>query len=109
MISLIEVLKITVLVSVLFVWVVRYDNVVLEFKQFGLPDWLRDFVGILKISFVIMLLKSEIGFVLLGAGGIVILMLAALFTHFRIKNPISKMLPSFTLMTFSLIIFLANY
>ena len=36
------------LVSVLFVWVIRYDNIIKEFKQYELPDWLRDFVGILK-------------------------------------------------------------
>ena len=36
-----------VVASVLFVWVVRYANIVQEFKQYGYPDWLRDMVGIL--------------------------------------------------------------
>ena len=31
--------------SIFFVWVVRYDNIVSEFRQYGLPDWLRDLVG----------------------------------------------------------------
>ncbi|MBE0543396.1 MAG: hypothetical protein IH623_18795 [Verrucomicrobia bacterium] len=26
--------------SVFFVWVVRYANIIQEFKQYGLPDWL---------------------------------------------------------------------
>ena len=46
-VSIVPVLKISVLVSVLFVWVIRYDNIIKEFKEYEL-DWLRDFVGILK-------------------------------------------------------------
>jgi hypothetical protein len=109
MMSLIAVLKIIVLASVLFVWVVRYDNIISEFKQYNLPDWLRDLVGILKISFVIMLLNNESTIVLFGSAGIVILMLAALVTHLRIKNPIKNMLPAFTLMILSLTIFLTTF
>lgn len=41
-------LQALVAVSVFFVWVIRYANIVQEFKQYGLPDWLRDLVGILK-------------------------------------------------------------
>jgi non-specific serine/threonine protein kinase len=45
--------KILVFSSVIFVWCIRYKNIIEEFKKYGYPDWLRDFVGILKISFVI--------------------------------------------------------
>lgn len=107
--SLVEVIKIIVLAAVLFVWVVRYENIIKEFKEYQLPAWFRDFVGILKISFVVMLLNDDKTVVLLGSGGIVILMLGAFFTHIRVKNPVSKMLPSATLMTLSLIIFLTTY
>jgi hypothetical protein len=108
LISSIEVLKILILVSVLFVWVVRYENVVSEFKQFQLPDWLRDFVGIVKISCIVMIFNDDMGIVLLGSAGIVFLMIAALVNHIRIKNPLHKMLPSFTLMCFGVIIFIAT-
>jgi hypothetical protein len=108
MLSFIEVLKIIVFTSVLFVWVVRYDNIISEFKEYKLPAWVRDFVGILKISFVIMLLNSDPFLVLLGSAGIVLLMLGALFTHFRVKNPVKKMLPSVTLLIISLVIFLVT-
>jgi hypothetical protein len=107
-ISLIEVLKVIILASVLFVWIVRYDNIILEFTQYNLPAWLRDLVGILKIASVIMIFNQDSWLVLIGSGTIVFLMLSALFTHIRINNPISKMLPSFTLMSFSLIIFLST-
>ncbi len=104
-IILTEVLKIIVLASVLFVWVIRYDNIIEEFKGYGLPSWVRDLTGILKISCVIMMINSNPLVVLVGSCGIVLLMLAALFTHLRVKNPVSKMLPALSLMVLSFIIF----
>lgn len=104
-INLTEILKIIVLVSILFVWVIRYDNIKVEFEQYGLPAWLRDLIGILKISFVVMFFNSDSSVVLTGTMGIVLLMLAALYTHIRVKNKVFKMLPACTLMSFSLIIF----
>jgi len=41
----------------------------------------------------------------IGAGGISLLMLAALGTHIRIGNPIAKMLPSLTLLILNLALF----
>lgn len=97
--TVIEILKILVFSSVLFVWVIRYSNIVEEFKVFGYPSWLRDLVGILKISFVIMLMNESSQLVKIGSSGIIALMLCALLTHIKIKNPVAKMLPSFTLLT----------
>ncbi|GIT72643.1 MAG: hypothetical protein Ct9H300mP28_24570 [Pseudomonadota bacterium] len=49
----------------------------------------RDMVGILKISFAIMFLNGIYNekFKLLGSCGLILLMLPALFTHIKIKNP----------------------
>jgi len=107
--SAIYVLKILVVSSIFFVWVVRYSNIIEEFKVFGLPAWLRDFVGILKLSFALMLLSSDSTIILLGASGITALMLAALLTHLKVKNPFFKMLPSMSLMTICLIIIWHTY
>ena len=68
-------IKIIMFVSILFVWVVRYENIVKEFKEYQYPDWLRDFVGIIKISFVAMLFNSNSNVVVLGSAGIIVLML----------------------------------
>ena len=110
-IFLIEVLQIITASSILFVWVVRYDNIISEFQQYQLPVWLRDTVGILKLSFAIMLLVGIFNdnLKLLGSSGLIILMLAALLTHVKVKNPFYKALPSLTLLTFSTIILLSNY
>lgn len=103
---IIEVLKIAALVSILFVWVVRYNNIQKEFEQFNLPKWLRDIVGILKISFAVMLHSDISTIVLIGSGGISLLMIGAIFTHFRVKNKLYKMLPALTLFSINMIIFL---
>lgn len=97
--------------SIFFVWVVRYANIAEEFKQFGLPVWLRDLVGILKLTFSLMLLIGidRAQFAIIGGVGIAILMFGALFTHMRVKNPVLKMLPSLTLLIISLAIALINY
>jgi hypothetical protein len=103
--SLVDLIKILVFSSVLFVWVVRYKNLVEEFQFYNYPEWLRDLVGIVKISLVIMIMRENVQLVRLGAIGIMILMLAAMITHLRVKNPFKKMLPSLTLFIFCTIIF----
>jgi uncharacterized membrane protein YphA (DoxX/SURF4 family) len=97
--------------SIFFVWVVRYGNVSEEFKHYGLPNWLRDLVGILKLTFALMLLIGIERRPLAVAGGLglALLMGCALFTHLRVKNPVVKMLPSLTLFVLSIVIALINY
>jgi hypothetical protein len=99
-----DVLKIIVFSSILFVWVIRYANIVEEFKSYGYPEWLRDIVGILKISCAIMLMNHSEQVAKIGASGIAVLMLAAVLTHFKVKSSFSKILPSLTLLMASLII-----
>ena len=108
---MVEILQIITATSILFVWVVRYENIITEFQQYELPAWMRDMVGILKISFAIMLLTGIYNekFKLLGSCGLILLMLAALFTHIRIKNTFTKALPALTLLTFSTFILLSHY
>ena len=102
-------LKILVGVSIFFVWVVRYQNIVEEFKLYQLPNWLRDIVGIFKITFATMLQTTSAYLVLLGSAGIVLLMIAAQFTHFRMKTAYFKRLPSMLLMIFCLLLFLIEF
>lgn len=97
--------------SIFFVWGVRYASIIEEFKQYRLPDWLRDFVGILKFTFAILLL---IGIqrpraAVLGGVALAVLMAAALFIHLRVKNPPFTMLPAATLLVLALVIAYLNY
>jgi uncharacterized membrane protein YphA (DoxX/SURF4 family) len=104
-------LQALVAASIFFVWVVRYANIVTEFKQYGLPDWLRDLAGILKMTFSLMLLIGieRRPFAVAGGIGIAALMGAAFVTHLRVKNPVFKMLPSLILLVFSVVIAWLNY
>jgi hypothetical protein len=104
-------LQALVAASIFFVWVVRYANIVEEFTQYGLPNWLRDLVGILKMtSALFLLIGIERGvFAVLGGVAIAVLMGAAVFTHVRVKNPVFKMLPSSTLLVLSALIAWLNY
>jgi hypothetical protein len=94
--------------SVVFVWVVRYSNIVEEFKQFGYPAWLRDLVGISKLTFVTLMMTGGMEGIRVGSIGISLLMLAALATHVRIGNPFLKLLPSLTLLVFNLVLFFSH-
>jgi O-antigen/teichoic acid export membrane protein len=104
-------LQALVAASIFFVWVVRYDNIIQEFKQYGLPDWLRDLVGILKLTFALLLLLGiqRASLAMIGGLGIAGLMACAFVIHLRVKNPAFKMLPSLTLLALSLIIAVINY
>ena len=101
---LIDALKIIAAVAVFFVWVVRYNNIKKEFINYNLPNWLRDLVGILKISFAIMLQFQNEQLVLIGSVGIVILMSGAVVTHLKIKSNFINILPSITMLIIGLIL-----
>ena len=66
-------------------------------------------MGILKLSFAVMLFSNDIYVTILGASGIIFLMAAAVYTHVRVKNPLHKMLPAFGLILLSLIITFYTY
>ena len=103
--NFIEALKIITTVSIFFVWFIRYDNIKKEFKEYNLPRWFRDLVGILKISFTVMLHSSSKEVVMLGSLGIVFLMVGAVITHIRMKSTFRKYIASVTMLTISLTIF----
>jgi hypothetical protein len=104
-------LKILVATSIYFVWVVRYDNIIKEFKEYGLPDWLRDLTGILKMAFAAMLLfaTQDNGLDVIGSLGIAGLMLCAQITHLRTGTAAFRRLPSLVLLTISLVIFYFSF
>ena len=97
--------------SIFFVWVVRYDNAIQDFKRYALPDWLRDLVGILKLTFSLLLLIGieRKPFAIAGGLGIAFLMGCAFIIHLRVKNPWFKMLPCLILLALSAVIAWINW
>ena len=100
--------KVFIAVALFYVWVVRYENIKKEFLEYQLPSWLRDLVGILKLSFSVMIISNNKDLVWIGSMWIIILMMGALGTHFKVKNPIQKMIPAIALSILCLIIIYLN-
>ena len=98
--NVIEIVQMALALSVAFVWIFRFDNVVKEFKQFGLNDLTRSLVGASKIALATLLFVGVwfSSVVLAAAVGMGIFMIAAQYFHFSIKNPFIKHLPSLLLL-----------
>ena len=98
--NILNIVQVIVAISVVYVWVFRYHNVVREFMEFGLNDIIRNFVGASKISLATLLVVGVwfpslvlIPSILMGA-----LMICAQFFHFKVKNPLIKHIPSLILL-----------
>ena len=104
--NIVIIAQVVLAVSVAYVWIFRFDNIVLEFKQYGLPDLIRNLVGATKISLATILILG-IWYpdpVLYAALLMAFLMICAQLAHFKVKNPISKHIPSLILLLISIFI-----
>ncbi|NEW80391.1 MAG: hypothetical protein GZ086_13415 [Gelidibacter sp.] len=110
MTNYIQLAQIIIAASVAYVWIFRFDNIIKEFKHFGLSDLTRNFVGTAKIALATLLIVGiwypilvTIPSVLMG-----LLMIAAQYFHFKIKNPFIKHLPSLVLLILCIFLTLAS-
>lgn len=108
--NILSVSQIVVGLSVVYVWTFRYDNVVKEFKQFGLNDLTRNLVGTSKIALATLLIAGiwysslvQIPSIIMG-----LFMIVAQYFHFKIKNPFMKHLPSLLLLILCIFLTLAS-
>jgi hypothetical protein len=101
MLTLETIVKVVIALSILFVWVFRFDNIVKEFKQYELSDLMRTMVGTSKIVLATLLVVSiwHSEYVLLSAAAMGFLMIVAQYFHFKVKNPWHKFMPSLFLLT----------
>jgi fatty acid desaturase len=110
--SRITVLKLAILaqlivaLSVVYVWVVRLPNIEQEFREYGIPDLLRNAVGASKIALATLLITGiwYPALVLIPALLMAFLMLCAQYFHFKAKHPWQKYMPSLALLLLSLFI-----
>lgn len=101
--------QLVIAISVGYVWIFRFDNIVKEFKQYGLSDLTRNIVGASKIALATLLIAG-IWFpalVFIPALLMAFLMVCAQFFHFKVKNPWLKHLPSLFLLALSLFVALS--
>ena len=96
----VAVLQVVIFVSIWVVWVFRFENIVVEFRYFGYSPLFRNFIGATKLSLAALLIAGirypNLAF--FAANGIAALMVGAQITHLRVKNPLSKFVPSFVLL-----------
>ena len=92
--------QVIIALSVAYVWIFRFDNIVKEFKQYGLSDLTRTIVGSSKIALSTLLVAGiwYPDLVLVPALLIAFLMLSAQYFHFKVGNPWQKHMPSLFLM-----------
>lgn len=98
--------QVIVALSIVIVWVFRFDNIVKEFKQYGLSDLTRSMVGSTKIALATLLVAGiwYPSLVLIPALIMAFLMISAQYFHFKVKNPWQKKMPSLLLLLLCLFI-----
>ena len=100
------VFQLIVSISVFIVWIFRYDNIVVEFKDYGYSDLLRNFVGVAKTStstlLILGLWYNEI--TIYASLSMAFFMLCAQLSHIKVKNPFIKFVPSLIFLIMSLFI-----
>ena len=103
--------QLIIAISIIVVWVFRFDNIVIEFKQYDLSDLIRSMVGASKIALATLLVVGifykEVVFI--SALLMAFLMVCAQIAHIKVKNPLSKYIPSFLLLILSLFVAAVDY
>jgi hypothetical protein len=86
--------------SIIYVWVFRFDNIVVEFKQYELSVLIRSAVGAAKIALATLIVAGiwYPSLVFIPSLMMGFLMLSAQYFHFKVKNPLPKYIPSFLLL-----------
>ena len=110
-------IQLVIALGILNVWILRYakatpwrggaaKSMKEEFAVYGLPGWFMALVGVLKVLFALMLIAG-IWFPWLiypSAIGIAVLMVGAILMHIKVKDPLKKSLPAFTMLVLALIV-----
>jgi membrane protein CcdC involved in cytochrome C biogenesis len=92
--------------SIVIVWVFRFNNIVSEFKQYGLPELVRSSVGAVKTVLATILVLDLCYDVPVISASLLMafLMVCAQGFHVKAKNPFMKYVPSALLLLLSLFV-----
>ncbi|GAC1656271.1 MAG: hypothetical protein NVS4B3_21880 [Gemmatimonadaceae bacterium] len=104
--TLAAVSQVIIALSIVIVWVFRYNNVVDEFREYRLPNTVRNMVGATKIALSTLLIVGIWipTLVVIPALLMALLMLGAQLAHVSVRHAWYKSAPSFTLMLLSLFV-----
>jgi hypothetical protein len=98
--------QLVIAISIVIVWVFRFDNIVLEFKQYGLSTLTRSMVGAAKLVLATLLVVGVWypALVLIPALLMGFLMICAQYFHFKVNNPFQKRIPALFLLSLCLFV-----
>ena len=109
--TLLMILQLIISIGLINVWLFRFNktteyrggsakNMKEEFIAYGLPEWSMYFVGFIKVAIAVMLIISIWVEELLLYNLIVLaaLMIAAVFMHLKVKDPIKKSYPALSIL-----------
>lgn len=98
--------QIVIACSIVLVWVARFQNVVKEFHEYGLPDAVRTLVGAVKISLATLLIAGiwYPSLVVIPALFMAFLMVCAQAAHVKAHHRWQKYAPSLGLLCLSLFV-----
>jgi len=109
--------QIAIALGILNVWALRFGkptgwrggtakNMKEEFEVYGLPPWFMTSIGFLKLSLAVLLIVG-VWFSALtrpAALGMAVLMMGAVSMHVKVKDPLRKSLPAFTMLVLCLLV-----
>jgi hypothetical protein len=117
--NLLILIQLVIAFGIFNVWIVRVNKATAwrggnattmaeEFRVYGLSDSMRSIVGALKLSSAALLLigiwlpaLAKLAAVVIG-----VLMLAAVYMHFKVADPVRKSIPAFTMFMLSMAVLL---
>jgi hypothetical protein len=98
--------QIIIALSIAFVWIYHFSNVVNEFHEYHLSDLVRSTVGAAKISLATLLVAGiwHPDLVLIPAALMALLMVCAIIAHLRVHHTWQKSVPAFLLLLLCLLV-----
>jgi DoxX-like family len=92
--------------SIAFVWIARFPNVVKEFHEYGLPDYIRTLVGAAKITLATLICAAiwYPALAIIPALLMACLMACALAAHWKVHHEWQKYVPATLLLGLSLFV-----
>ena len=117
--TLVQIIQVIIAAGIINVWLLRFSRKSVwrggnsgslkeEFAFYGLPSWFMMTIGFLKISLALILISGLwfSGLTNPAAVGIAALMLGAIAMHLKVKDPLKKSLPAFSLLILCLVLIL---
>jgi hypothetical protein len=115
--TVVTVIQVIIALGIFNVWILRYgkstawrggeaQNMKEEFQIYGLPGWAVGVIGFLKLLFAASLIAGLWVPALTqpAAIGLAVLMLGAVLMHIKVKDPLKKSLPAFSVLVLCLIV-----